>query len=155
MDVRIAQVVVIVAYLCWAAAANPTVVAHDRKCARDKPYSDECPFEPCTMAKCSNFPKAKCINDYCGGCGYQYVLNGKNVTEKCDPCAYVKCPTQTVCNFDGRYVAYCARQCTAHKDCQTGYFCKPKKAAYPLARCIEGTCGYFANGYCLKMEKPE
>ena len=57
--------------------------AHDRKCARDKPYSDECPFEPCSMAKCSNFPKAKCINDYCGGCGYQYVLNGRNVTEKC------------------------------------------------------------------------
>lgn len=69
-----------------------------------------------------------------------------------DPCACVRCPPKTVCNFDGKYLAYCARQCSAPKDCPQGYFCKTNKLVYPPASCIEGgTCGYFAHGYCLKV----
>ena len=58
MDVRIAQVVVIVAYLCWAAAANPTVVGKRPASTVYSTYNIYCVFtcesfklRPCTVPK--------------------------------------------------------------------------------------------------------
>ncbi|KAL5479730.1 hypothetical protein EMCRGX_G023302 [Ephydatia muelleri] len=74
--------------------------------------SSNCPFVPCSIAKCPRLPSAECHNDYCDGCNHKYYLQGYDVTALCDPCSSTQCPPQTVCYFDSYNAPYCAQPCS-------------------------------------------
>ena len=43
-----------------------------------------CLVDPCQGATCPDFPHARCVADYCGGCTARFFLpTGEEVTKKC------------------------------------------------------------------------
>ncbi len=88
----------------------------------------DCKVDPCEVTKCPQYPSARCVPNYCGGCYAQFFVGEKNVTGKCrvsnntksvelcpdgsfpvdclvDPCKDAKCPQHPralcVANFCG------------------------------------------------------
>ena len=46
-----------------------------------KPFN--CLVNPCTVTTCSNFPKAECLFDNCGGCFARFFVGFREVTDQC------------------------------------------------------------------------
>lgn len=88
----------------------------------------DCKVDPCTVTKCPQFPRARCVPNYCGGCYAEFFVGEKNVTEKClvsrNNTSVELCP-------DGRPPVAClVNPCDVTK-------C-PK---HPRARCVANYCG--------------
>lgn len=46
-----------------------------------------CFVDPCTTASCPNYPQARCVSNYCGGCNYNFFDSaGTDVTDRCCKC---------------------------------------------------------------------
>ena len=43
----------------------------------------DCLVNPCDTASCPAVADATCVADYCGGCNARWILNGKEVTDRC------------------------------------------------------------------------
>lgn len=55
----------------------------DMCCCGNTPFN--CFVEPCLVAKCPNFPRARCFDEFCEGCCCEarFFLGYKEVTDKC------------------------------------------------------------------------
>ena len=50
----------------------------------DGSYPVNCVINPCQCATCPAVEGATCVADYCGGCNARWLLNGQEVTSKCE-----------------------------------------------------------------------
>ncbi|KAK3605484.1 hypothetical protein CHS0354_001472 [Potamilus streckersoni] len=86
----------------------------------------ECKVDPCEVTKCPQYPSARCVPNYCGGCYAAFFVGEKNVTEKCR----VSNIRDGSCQ-DGSVIV----------DCLVDP-CKDAKCSQrPRARCVVNYCG--------------
>ncbi len=43
-----------------------------------------CFMDPCDVASCPQFPDAKCVSNYCGGCNYDFVDSSGDMVPQCN-----------------------------------------------------------------------
>ena len=80
-----------------------------------------CFVDPCQIEKikgCANYPKAKCISNYCGGCNFDWKYKGNivdcNAAPPCikyncfvEPCLVTKCPARPKAVCKNNYCGGC------------------------------------------------
>lgn len=62
------------------------IIALSTACPHGVPIYN-CFIDPCTTASCPNYPQARCVSNYCGGCNYNFFDSaGTDVTDRCCKC---------------------------------------------------------------------
>jgi len=62
------------------------IIALSTACPHGVPVFN-CFVDPCTTASCPNYPQARCVSNYCGGCNYNFFDSaGTDVTDRCCKC---------------------------------------------------------------------
>ena len=56
--------------------------SHLLECPPNAPIVN-CFTDPCDVTSCNNYPNAKCVSNYCGGCNAQFFVDGIDVTKQC------------------------------------------------------------------------
>ncbi|XP_028413436.1 uncharacterized protein ZC84.1-like [Dendronephthya gigantea] len=102
-------------------------------CPYNKPLH-YCVIPPCQNAKCSLYPGAKCVNNYCGGCNADFYLGDVKVNCDCPPPLTIHQCKKAPC--DG-------------KVCFNN----------PIAKCINNYCGgcfadFYYRGHKVKCGDP-
>lgn len=109
----------------------------------------QCATNPCITASCSNFPYAKCLIDYCGGCKARFYYDGREVTDIC-------CKTIIVLLNFSLYIACpktysllsCPPNCTSTCQTPNPIHCTTVDCI-PSCGCAEGTVLDVLSGQCI------
>ncbi|KAL3885816.1 hypothetical protein ACJMK2_025852, partial [Sinanodonta woodiana] len=87
-----------------------------------------CKANPCEVTKCPQYPNARCVPNYCGGCYAEFFVGETNVTDKCKV-------SQTNINVElcpsGSSPVECLVDPCTHTKC----------SQHPRARCVANYCG--------------
>jgi len=62
----------------WSADLGNTQCIPIRECPPDMP-AVSCFIPPCLLATCPGVPEAACFDNLCGGCNYDYFVNGRKI----------------------------------------------------------------------------
>ena len=68
---------------------NVTDRCSTRPTCEDGTEMVDCFRDPCDDRTCPEFPEARCVSDFCGGCNFRFVTgDGEDVTRQCQRCEF-------------------------------------------------------------------
>ncbi|XP_072014296.1 uncharacterized protein [Amphiura filiformis] len=158
--------------VCVCPAGFTGTLCDTQSCPSGVPVVD-CFLDPCQFTRCSAYPNARCVSNYCGGCNADFYVNDvKLTTQQCadvcppgliydcfvDPCQLTSCPAYSNarcvsiydscgrCNavFFDNDIQLTAEQCTV----------QPCPPGVPVFNCLVDPCQFatclpFPDARCL------
>ncbi|XP_021351240.1 kielin/chordin-like protein [Mizuhopecten yessoensis] len=125
--------------ICCPTACGGTTCQTPRAPPAPQPLPSPCPpgvpmascsHLPCDKESCPNYPYAKCVNNYCGGCNAKFYLKGKEVTKTCTKTSPIKPHLPSPCKKGVHMVQCFANPCDVQQ-CPS----------LPHAACVSDYCG--------------